>query len=227
MRLVAILLGLAASGLFAPPSEAPGTGAAAQASAPAEPMITQQELLAALRAVPGVHARYREVQHIGLLAAPLESSGTMHFAPPTRLAKRQLAPNAAAMVVEGRRLRFADEFGRDEIDLGANPAVALFVDSFVDVLAGDDTSLARTWAIGFTAGADGDPRAWVLALRPRAAPADRLVERILLRGRNEVVQRIEVHEKGGDRTITTLIDVDVGHRYDEAEAARVFALTLR
>ncbi|MBC8069266.1 MAG: outer membrane lipoprotein carrier protein LolA [Deltaproteobacteria bacterium] len=219
---MAMVFGLAATWLASADQGEPPVAAAPVAAS----TITREELLVLLRGVPGVHAHYREVQHIALLAAPLESSGTLHFAPPTRLAKRQRAPSAAAMVVDQRRLRFADAFGRDEIDLGANPAVALFVDSFVDVLAGDDESLARTWAIGFTGGADGDPRAWVLALRPRVAPADRLVERIMLRGRDELVQRIEVHELGGDRTITTLSEVDARHRYDAAETARVFAITL-
>jgi outer membrane lipoprotein carrier protein LolA len=218
-----MLLALAASWRSAPPTE----GAAAEVEAPAESAITKDELLALLREVPGVSARYREVQYIALLAAPLESSGTMHFAPPTRLAKRQLAPNAAAMVVDGRKLRFADAFGNEAIDLAANPAVALFVDSFVDVLAGDEEALARTWAMGFTAGADGDPRAWALALRPRVAPATKLVERIVLRGRNELVQQIEVDEIGGDRTITKLTEIDTHHRYDQAEAARIFTIALR
>jgi Outer membrane lipoprotein carrier protein LolA-like len=240
MRSLAIVLGLAATWLAssaeaepvasAPPvTSAPVTSAPPRASAEAsaQPTITREELLSALRSVPGVHARYREVQHIALLAAPLESSGTLHFAPPARLAKRQLAPSAAAMVVDARRLRFADAFGRDEVDLGANPAVALFVDSFIDVLAGDDASLSRTWAMGFSGGADSDPRAWVLALRPLVAPADRLVERIVLRGREELVQRIEVYELGGDHTITSLSEIDTKHRYDERETARVFAVTLR
>ena len=225
MRGLVMVLALAASGRPLPPSDA--TTPAPAEAAPAEVLITKDELLVLLREVPGVHARYTEVQEIALLAAPLESKGTLHFAPPTRLAKRQLAPNAAARVVEGRKLRFADAFGNDEIDLKANPAVALFVDSFVDVLAGDEEALARTWAMGFSAGADGDPRSWALALRPRVAPATKLVERIVLRGRNEVVQRIEVDEIGGDRTITTLSEIDTRHRYEPTEAARVFTVVLR
>lgn len=205
---------------------APASTAAAVAPAPA-PAMTLSELLASLRSVPGVRARYRETRTIALLAAPLVSEGTLHFAPPDRLARHQRTPNVARMVVADGKLRFADEFGADSLELVKNPVVALFVDSFLDVLAGDEDGLRTTWAIGFSPAADGDPRAWVLALRPRRSPADRLVERIVLRGRDVEVTHLEVVEIGGDRTVTELFDIDTRHVYEADEAAKVFTVAMK
>jgi len=196
----------------------PATGATAPA------LLTRDELLALLRATPGVTATYREIQHIALLAAPLVSEGTMHFAPPGRLAKHQSRPAPSRMVVTGGRLRFADAFGGDELELARSPVVALFVHSVLQVLSGDVEAIERDWYVGFAAGGDGDPRAWVLILRPRGAAGAKIVDALSIRGREAVVSRIEVTEHGGDRTVTTLADVDVDHRWEPAELARVFSL---
>ncbi len=190
----------------------------------ASPAMTLSDLLGALRTVPGVRARYRETRHITLLAAPLISEGTLHFAPLGRLARHQRTPGAARMVVAEGKLRFADEFGADSLELARNPVVALFVESFLDVLAGDEEGLRHTWAIGFSPAADGDPQAWVLALRPRGSPANRMVERIVLRGRGVEVTHLEVFEVGGDRTVTELFEIDTKHVYDADEAAKVFSV---
>lgn len=187
-------------------------------------MITRDEVITALRAVPGVTAEYREDQYLSLLDAPLTSRGTMHFAPPGRLAKHQSTPARARTVVADGRLRFADAFGRDELDIAGNPAVALFVGTFLDVLAGRTDRIEQTWTVGFVAGADGDPRAWVIALRPKGEPGTKLVDRLVIRGREASVSRIEVVEVGGDRTVTTLSSVDVARRWDPETIAATFSI---
>lgn len=197
---------------------------AAPAATAAVPTIAKDELLGLLRAVPGVRAKYREEQHLALLAAPLFAEGTMYFAPPGRLAKHQTKPATARMVVDAGRLKFADAYGKDELELAKNPVVALFVDSVLQVLGGDGDSIDRAWIVAFTGGTDGDPRAWLLELRPREAPASKIVERLSIRGRDAAVTRIEVVEKGGDRTVTTLSEIDIAHRWEPAELASVFSI---
>ena len=218
----ALCVGLGATVHAAPTPGAPESGPAI--AGPVAAAIGREELLTLLRAVPGVTAEYREEQHIALLTAPLVSRGTMHFAPPGRLAKHQSEPAAARTVVVDGRLAFADAYGRDELELAKNPVVSLFVDSFLSVLAGDVEAIERAWYVGYAAETKGDPRAWVLTLRPRGEAAARLVEHLSIHGREAVVTRIEIIERGGDRTVTTLSDVDVDRRWGADELAQVFSV---
>ncbi len=198
---------------------APHSVPASAAPSPAPARITRAELVAALQAVPGVKARYKEERRLALLAAPLVSEGTIHFAPPGKLARHQTKPNRASVVVDGKRLRFGDDVGKDEIDLAANPVVAVFVDSFLQVLAGDVSALEHAYKVEFSA---GEGRAWTLTLRPKGEPMTKIVERIVLRGTDAVVRELEVWEVGGDSTLTTFLDVDVAHAYSAKEIADVF-----
>ena len=202
----------------------PGVDAvrAAPAPAAAQAKIGRDELVALLKAVPGVKARYKEERRLALLAAPLVSEGTIHFAPPSKLARHQSSPSKAHVVVDGKRLRFGDDVGKDDIDLASNPVVAVFVDSFLQVLAGDADSLQKTYVVEFVGGTAADARAWTMTLRPKAEPMTKIVDRIVLRGRDAVVRELEVWEKGGDSTLTTFTDVDITHRYGEKEIADVF-----
>lgn len=218
----ALCVGLGATVHAAAPPVGPESGPAV--AGPVAAAIGREELLTLLRAVPGVTAEYREEQHIALLTAPLVSRGTMHFAPPGRLAKHQSEPAVARTVVADGRLAFADAYGRDELELAKNPVVSLFVDSFLSVLAGDVEAIERAWYVGYAADTAGDPRAWVLTLRPRGEAAARLVEQLSIRGREAIVTRIEIIERGGDRTVTTLSDVDVDRRWSADELAQVFSV---
>ena len=196
--------------------------AAPAAAAPQSQVITKDELVELLRAVPGVKARYKEERRLALLAVPLVSEGTIHFAPPTKLARHQSSPAKASVVVDGKRLRFGDDVGRDDIDLASNPVVAVFVDSFLQVLAGDAEALAKHYTIEFAGGTASDARAWTMTLRPKGAPMTKIVERITLRGREATVRELEVLEVGGDSTLTTFLDVDITHKYGDKEIAEVF-----
>ncbi|MBL8947436.1 MAG: outer membrane lipoprotein carrier protein LolA [Myxococcales bacterium] len=218
----AVCVGLGATVQAAPPPGPPEPSVAV--TVPVAVALGREELLTMLRAVPGVTAKYREEQHIALLTAPLVSRGTMHFAPPGRLAKHQSEPAIARTVVADGRLAFADAYGRDELELAKNPVVSLFVDSFLSVLAGDVEAIERAWYVGYAAETEGDPRAWVLTLRPRGEATARLVEHLSIRGREAVVSRIEIIERGGDRTVTTLSDVDVARRWGADELAQVFSV---
>ena len=178
-------------------------------------------LLARFRELPGLEARFHEVKKLALLKAPLISEGTIHFAPPDRLARRTTRPAASTLVVDAHQVRFGDAEGSQSIPLDGNPVVRLFVDAFLKVLAGDREALERIFAIELRASARG----WAMALEPRLAPMTDVIERILLEGRGAVVSRMVVREKDGDETVTTFSAVDVGRRYTAEEKARLFGVT--
>jgi hypothetical protein len=181
-------------------------------------------LLAAFSKSPGLYARFREEKRLAMLDAPLVNEGTIHFAPPNRLARHTERPVESTLLIDGEKLQFGDADGQQSVDLGANPVARLFVDSFVKLLAGDRAGLEKIFKIKFTPGAGG---AWQLVLTPQVAPMDKVIKELDLRGEGLIVRDVDVRETSGDVTHTTFTDVDVNHRYDAAEAARVFRLPHR
>lgn len=209
--------------LGAGPDPAPNAPAAPTAPEPAAPM-TQERVLERLQRVPGLSARFREEKRMTLLVAPLVSEGTLHFAPPGRFARHTVRPARQSIVVEGQRLHFGDARGRQDIDLAANPAVRMFVDGFVSILAGDARALRKTYDLRFRA---GDGLTWTMVLSPKLAPVDKFIARITIHGDDVVLREIETVEVGGDVTTMTFTEVDTSRRYTNAEARRIFRLPTR
>ncbi len=178
-------------------------------------------LLAKFRAIEGLSAHYREEKHMALLAAPLVSEGTVHYMRPGKLARHQTRPEAMSVVLVGDRLQMGGAGERQQVDLRENPVVRMFVTSFLQVLAGDGPALARAYDVQYH---DEPAGGWTLTLRPKVEPMARMIERIEVAGRDVVLTAMEIVERGGDRTRMTFSHVDPRHRYDAAEAARVFRL---
>jgi len=195
-------------------------GAAPAAEPESKEPVSLEALLARFRALPGLEARFHEVKKLVLLKAPLISEGTLHFAPPDRLARQTTWPAASTLIVDAQQVRFGDAEGSQSIPLEGNPVVRLFVDAFLKVLAGDRAALERIFAIQLRASA----KDWTMTLAPRLAPMTDVIDRIVLEGRGVVVGRLVVCEKGGDETVTTFSAVDVGRRYTAEEKARIFGL---
>jgi hypothetical protein len=198
--------------------------ALAEAAPAAEPEATEPvslgALLARFRALPGLEARFHEVKKLALLKAPLISEGTIHYAPPDRLARQTTRPAVSALIVDAREVRFGDAEGSRSIPLEGNPVVRLFVDAFVKVLAGDRGALERIFAIELR----GSVRGWAMTLSPRLAPMTEVIERIVLEGRGAVLSRMVIREKEGDETVTIFSSVDIERHYTAEEKARVFGV---
>jgi hypothetical protein len=200
-------------------------GAAADAAG--ESVLTLDALLGRFRAIPGLWARYREEKRIALLAAPIVSEGTVHYAPPQKIARHTRTPSPSHVLLDGSALRFGDATGVQQIDVGSSPVVRALVESFLDVLAGDRAALERTFAVGFHAD-DGDKRGarWRLVLTPLAPALLRVVTEIAFEGQGVVVSKMHIREASGDDGVTTFYDVDTAHRYSPEEAARTFRVDL-
>jgi outer membrane lipoprotein-sorting protein len=199
-------------------------GPAVAASPPADRAVTspsREELLARFRAIPGLSAHYREEKTMALLAAPLVSEGELYFVAPGRLARHQTSPTPSSVLVDADQLRFGDAHGSETIDLGSNPVVRLFVQSFVQILAGDAQGLERMYATEYRRRSNGG---WTMTLRPKIAPIDSIVEHITVSGHDVVLETMEIVEVGGDRTRTTFTGVDANHEFSRSELRRIFRI---
>lgn len=207
LGLAALLLATAASAGDA----APGEGGAAN--------VPDLETLAhRLATTSGVVARFHERKHLALLEDPVESRGEMHFVPPDCLSWRVLRPGRSSLIIEGERVRFRDEASAEVLDLSANPVARHFVEAFVVLFNGDLEAMRERYALDFASGDEG----WRLELVPRAARVRSLIESITLEGRGGPIERMELLEADGDRTVTTFADTQIDHRFDEAELHDLF-----
>lgn len=184
--------------------------------APAPP--TADALFAALRALPGLEARYTEHKHMALLAVPLESRGTLRYAAPGLLRRDVTHPRPATLVITPDALRITEDGTTETIDLRARTDVRLFVDALVRVLAGDRDRLAATYAIDYAPAPDGT---WALTLTPKVAPLSDILTALRLAGRGPVVTTIRVDETNGDHTLTT-ITAATPRTYTPAERKALF-----
>lgn len=183
--------------------------------------ITIDALLARFKAVPGLAAKWHEEKRIALLAKPLVSDGTIHYAPPQKLARHTLTPSIASVVLDGTTLKFGDGTKEETIDLAQKPAVRALVDGFAKLLAGDRAGLEKSFSIEQTA-AKGDH--WELVLKPKTDDLARVVTEMGFVGDGVVLKRMRVLEASGDEATTTFTNVDANHAYGAEEQARVFRL---
>jgi hypothetical protein len=200
-----------------PLSAVPGRAAAAPPAPVAGEVRDIDSLLRAFSRMPGLYAEFREEKHLALLAQPLVNEGTLHFAR-GMLARHTTKPTRSSLVVAQGRLSFGDEGGAEHIDLASNPVVKTFVDSFVQILAGDRSALEALYAMEFADVADG----WKLTLRPRVAPLQKTIDRLELSGRGLVLTDLRVVEKNGDETQTQFSRVDTARRYSKTEIEQTF-----
>lgn len=193
-------------------------GDPAHAQQPQAKPWTIETLLAGFAAMPGLQAEFREEKHMALLAEPLINEGSLHFSA-GKLARHVTAPVASSVLIADGLLEFGDGSGKETIDLDANPVVRLFVDSFVHIFAGDRAALEQLYAIQFSPIEGGG---WTLVLRPRMSPIDKVIDRVIVEGKDLSIATMRIIEIGGDETITVFSKVDTAKKYSARELAEVF-----
>ncbi len=145
---------------------------------------------------PG-RARFNETQNLAMLDRPLESSGELVFRAPDHLEKRTTSPGHEVLVADGDRVTLDRDGQRQSLSLADYPQVAALVDSIRGTLSGDRAALERA----FTLAVSGSAGAWRLALAPRGAAVAKLVKGITIEGAQGRVQRVEIEQADGDRSL--------------------------
>lgn len=148
-------------------------------------------------------ATFHETKHIAILERPVESTGELLFTPPDRLEKRSSGLNAERMVVDRETLSIERGGRKQTLSLREHPQVAVFIESIRGTLAGDRTSLEKTYTLAL----EGDARRWRLVLTPRDAQHARIVSRVGITGTQGQVRRIEIEQADGDRSVMVVTPV--------------------
>jgi hypothetical protein len=170
------------------------------------PVAAQEEpwdfarLMAQLAQVQSSRARYSEVRRVAVLQKPLQLSGTLLYARPARIEKRQILPFREVIRVEGDRLTVEREGKTREVSLQNAPLIAGLVESLRATLAGDATELERLYSVRVR----GTRRRWTLELTPRDVEIAGVVKSILVAGSDSRVARLEILEPSGDGSVMTI-----------------------
>jgi hypothetical protein len=202
-----------------PPAHGAAPDTPASEVAPATEDARIDALMARLGAMPGVYARFTEEKTIGLLAKPLVNHGTLHYMPPGRLLRTIDEPFRSQVLLLEDAIWLHEGGASERIDLGAHPAARSFVGSFRSLLAGDREALAQHFELSLQTG-DGD--AWTLELRPRTKDMARIVTKMRVSGRGELVDRLVIEEASGDVSDTRFFDIDPRRQYSAEAAAKLF-----
>lgn len=162
-----------------------------------------ESLMQAMAQVSASRARFVETRHIALLTHALELKGTLSYERPHRLSKHVQSPFDELTSVDGDALTVVNKTRGTQrfISLSERPEAGALVAGMRATLAGDQAQLERHYKVELS----GTPAAWSLRLRPRDAKIKSFVEAVTLAGTDARVQRIEVLETGGDRSVMTIL----------------------
>ena len=155
-----------------------------------------------LAQVKPAEGRFVERKYLGILTAPLESSGTLTYIAPGRLEKHTLTPRDESLVLERDRLTIESQQPkrRRTLLLQDYPVIWMFVESIRSTLAGDLALLRRFYEIKL----EGEERKWRLALKPIDPKMQELIREIRIGGSRSRIDSIEFFESGGDRSVMTI-----------------------
>jgi len=173
--------------------------AALQAAADDAPWNLAQ-LMTQLAQVEASSARYSELRRVAILKEPLLLSGTLTYARPDRMEKRQTSPFAEVIRLEGERLTVERDGTTRSISLRGAPLIDALVESLRATLAGDAAALQSV----YTVSVDGARNRWRLLLTPRDPEVAAAVRRIVIAGSGARLSRVEILEPGGDSTVMTI-----------------------
>jgi len=180
-------------------------------------------LFAAFASVKGLSARYTEEKHLSLLAVPLKSSGALHFLSPSHLSRVVEKPEKQTLTITETELRMADKTSVEVIDLRQSDRVRLFVTSLMRVFQGDREALAKHYDVAYVLPKDSDTK-WRLELTPKTEALQQILKQLVLHGDRDKVTGIERTAPNGDRTVTTIVEVDSARTFTAAEKQQLFGI---
>ena len=177
-------------------------GALLSALVAAGPGWDLHALMAAMAEIPASQARFVETRHLAMLTNPIELKGSLRYERPNRLAKQVHSPFQELLSIDGDKVTLVNRKGESRvISLREQPALTALVEGLRATLAGDRAQLERHYKLAFS----GPREDWTLRLAPREAKVRAYVETITLAGAGARIERIEVLEAGGDRSVTRIL----------------------
>lgn len=164
---------------------------------------TVTDLMSALAARGSADATFTERRYVPVLDAPVQSSGTLRFITPDRIEKHTLQPRAESLVLAGDELTLRQGPKSRTLALADLPDSGLAISGLRWAMAGDLVALRRGWTVTL----HGDRRLWTLGLAPVSPAVAQFIESVLIEGRNDQIDRIEIRQADGVRSVMQVVPV--------------------
>jgi hypothetical protein len=162
--------------------------------------LDASELLGTLARVARSTATFEETRTIAALTAPIVRRGTLRYVRPDQLEMVVTAPVPERIEISGDNVTMESRNGTRRVRLTQFPAAAVWVESVRATLAGDQQALNRYFRVR----ASGRMAAWTLELTPFDNELADVVDRIVITGTQDLVNRIEIKERSGDRSVMVI-----------------------
>lgn len=169
------------------------------------------QLQTQLRAQPIVRGHFTQQKFLRSLPQPLTSRGDFTLAQGKGLLWKLTSPFEQDLRITPQGIAKRDAQGQWQAlpqQMGASREVGIFL----AVLAGDTRGLQENFDISLA----GDARAWTMTMKPSSALLAQIFEAIAIQG-GALVQRIELRETQGDRTVLQLQDVQPAAQLNDEE----------
>lgn len=157
-------------------------------------------LFSAIAAHPQNDVRYEETKHVYYLEAPLKSEGSLHYQPPDTIVRQQDFPDAATFSISDSELAVQKGSRKRVLNIDKAPLMQVFRQAICGILDGDLPVVAEFAELSVA----GSLAKWELQLKPKAQAHVKAVRNIVFRGREGIIEEIEINEPNGDWSLMKL-----------------------
>jgi hypothetical protein len=173
-----------------------------RAAATEDGPVTWDQIMATLRTVRHVNARYVEHRYLHILRTPIEMRGALHFNAPDHLEK--IADNGAErLTIDGDQLTIDRGSGLPVvIALHEHPEIGILIESIRALLSGNGDVLRRL----FDVTASGTLDHWQIVLQPRDPAERKLLQWMRVSGYAERITAIDTADGDGDRSDMNIVE---------------------
>ncbi|MFT4273477.1 MAG: outer membrane lipoprotein carrier protein LolA [Pantoea sp.] len=179
--------------------------------------VTLEQLQQRFASQPVIRANFVQVRTIAGMAQPLVSRGQLLIAQQQGLWWQQNTPFPMTLILDDKRMvQSMSGQPPQVITAESNPQMFQFNHLLRALFQADEKVLKENFTLDFQ---DKGNENWQLGLTPKAAPLNKIFNRIELQG-GAYLNRIQLDDKQGDKTDITLSDTrtEPGHLTDEERA---------
>ena len=146
-------------------------------------------------------ARFKEEKFLKILEKPLRSEGTLHFQAPDYLEKITAKPKKERLVVKSELVTIFDQQDVSQtLSLDDYQPLKELLNGIRFILLGNLNALMKYYELDLK----GNCNQWSLILVPISAPALDIIDRIIILGEKDNIEKITWVDSNGDFTVMTL-----------------------